>query len=599
MNHHQWSQRLRGHINLKLCMGLGAIALAGAFVVNLPAQDKTASPSASPSTEECCGTNPQPLVGFGITDGTTDEIKKARLDNSTRKTAKSLVPKGVTLTGTITGPFALADSVEFEEKTIKLSEADDYLFKLKAVYNVAIELKSQKRNVFGVALRPNTPLSSMGKSSTESTEAPLSVSTDVGVQNLGLQGAATGNFLAHNGVSWVVATRPPSTTPTYSGETVVQDGVQMRGQISGLFVNFAKDKIEQLTHDITDTSEFGPTGYGYQADVEVKYSTPNLHGATLRSANGKVALLTVATDTPVKTIHLRGVLDGTRWGSSGLGWTAVTTEDMKRAGLVGQSPVQKPRFVSLAYTGDVDSTTPRSLLFVPEEHKDLSILRVQTISSIVKAIFDIFLGKHLDKLKGQYALSSTPLNPTDVTSADQSQETGPFNTCKDERTDFFKVIPGTGYVVEGTSDNAQAGILVNTDWQNTYTPAPDSEYAIKDKDGRPLGVKVNKGQKVFVQYFRGVTKSRGKIVVRFADNGKTTPNGNTITYTIDVTHYLESTNPGQRVVEPCPTPTPTPVPTPTPTRDPEDPEFNGTPAPQNPPTTGGTTPVAPPPVAQP
>ena len=60
MNQTKWTP-LRGYINLKTALALGAIALVGAFVVRLPAQNQ------SVKAQDCCGASGAQLQTNGNT----------------------------------------------------------------------------------------------------------------------------------------------------------------------------------------------------------------------------------------------------------------------------------------------------------------------------------------------------------------------------------------------------------------------------------------------------------------------------------------------------------------------------------------------------
>lgn len=99
MNRVSLTHKLRGQINLKLCAALAAVALAGVFVVQLPAQNKPAQ-----NNKDC------------LDCGTTKAVQGENL--------KLFVPQQSKLTGTITGPFKDLATRDITSRTIALNATD-------------------------------------------------------------------------------------------------------------------------------------------------------------------------------------------------------------------------------------------------------------------------------------------------------------------------------------------------------------------------------------------------------------------------------------------------------------------------------------------
>jgi hypothetical protein len=509
----QWSQRLRGYVNFKTCLALSSISLGSAFAIGLAAQE----PKKNEVVGELTSKVPVSLA--------SKSIETARLDNAGRQVAKQVIPNGIDIAGTITGPFAQQYSEEFETKTLSFVEANQRLFKPDAVYDITVDLESKKRNVYDLSLQAGASPSS--PDSKPADEILLGVSADTAMQNLRLSGAATGDFLAHNGVSWKVSTQPiREKEVTYSGKIDVKDGVKTQGTIRGLFVNFANDKIERSTQDITDTSEFGPTGAPYEVDVKLINTTSLLHGAILGNPAKEEPLLQVITDVPVKSFHLRGIISGSRFGSSGLAWGFVTDSDMKKITKASTDSGLTPALftpVSFCESSPLSS----SLLYAPEEHQQASVIQVGWITDALNAIGDVLKGRLGNLFKGNIAVS-TSVTGTGYVTDSQTKDTNPPDACR-SKVDARISGEKPGFVITASSDTAEAGISVLDDWKSQFSPfSVGTQY---------YSTEIDKIRDVTVHWARDVQSATREISVHYAKD-ENSPIQKTVKYTVSAKEYL-------------------------------------------------------------
>ena len=370
-NSAQWSQRLRGHINLKTCLALGAVALAGAFIVRLPAQNQASTP-----TQNCCGNaddqiqSPEtvPFISGGETRSPQYSLSSedgflvgAPIAASQVGAAgiqllpKANVSKDVSLVGVLIGPFA-DQSNKIIRTMVELNNAPGYKLIKGATYQIDVVVQSSKANLYGLTLGSTTKTHAQ---SNNAPAIPLRVVLSNPAQMIHLNGEIEATALLQADTNWQIATTPqkPQSTPA-AKKSVVTEGVAFQGAMRGRFLNLfeknnSKTRYVFGTFDALDLGDRGllATNYALFTTFKNTRADAQLFGVALGSKPTE-NLLRADADTNQSSIYLEGVIRGKNFVQTGLGLgvsrTALSSSDTTLTKAQTKAPFDREKLFAVA-----------------------------------------------------------------------------------------------------------------------------------------------------------------------------------------------------------------------------------------------------------
>ena len=330
MNQPKWNQ-LRGYINLKTALALGAIALAGAFVIKLPAQDQQDCPT--------CGVKE---------DAKQDEVVVARYPDSLLQsgsfTAGSSVPeqnrgpRGVTLMAAqknlaidlganLTGAFADLKTNTVVNETVTINKADDRSLIKGEFYHLSAAVVSVDSPIYGLTIG-GTNQRSVGKEDNPNT---LRVALSNPAHIIHIESDISAEDLLAPGESWKAEMKPVAPqSRKVAVKQVTANGARVHGTISGDFADLRDDADAKMpfvtkTLDIfrLDDAEVGFLGGGYE--FTTTFAAPDAKSKIAFAALGggndaALPLLMADTDVPQDWLLVQGVITNQKYPDAGLGW---------------------------------------------------------------------------------------------------------------------------------------------------------------------------------------------------------------------------------------------------------------------------------------
>ena len=310
----QWSQRLRGYINLKTALALCAIASVSAFVVQLSAQETTKS--------DCCGTTPQ--IGNG-------DFVFAPSSDSTRK--------NIAVEGQIQGAFRdpgnnnrlTTSRINFSDK----NGAGQALIMLSAekesIYEVSAHISSPKANISAVVIGRN-----------KSNGSGLSVVLGTPTSGAYIYGALPGTELDKVSLPWDISCEPVDLKiPEGSLKISNKDNFAFRGSKTGEFMNLTTGKSQITTLDVNNDDGFGSLAVDFQGDYLLESKKPFTVFALVTKDDNEVTaasmlkekLLVCMLDAPQTKVRLSGMIEGRKVVTTAIGWVAVEAEEKRISSL--------------------------------------------------------------------------------------------------------------------------------------------------------------------------------------------------------------------------------------------------------------------------
>lgn len=550
--------RLRGHINLKLCLALTSIAFAGVFIVQLPAQDDRQNIKSSESECLNCGTS---MEQRSLADKMTPLSKPVPALGPFRL-ARTGIPQGVTLRGAIRGTFVEPETNKQATTVIDINDSSGYGLIGGTLYEFDLIASSDTANLYGLTL------GNAGKIGTASRVALTSPA-----KVIHLRGEIEAVQLLGNGPQLRFATAPQTAkAPHAAGKEEARDGVRFGGVMSGQFLNFKakngdKDRIVVKALDALALGDHGLLAADYVLATTFTSDKADIYGAALGTRPDE-NLLRVDVDTPQLALFVQSAIQGARFSSIGLGWGVSKSLDAsvsaRRAALNGTSRLvdaggsvaqarnlngvsSLPKLQGKAFFRAYAQTSPPT----PAPTRPPMGGSISIGGGSSQITFPISFNNPIRI--GPITIGSE--NPATGSSAEAVGDAtwgtlagapGTVDAC---RQDYLLEQPGMiGNYINSAPDDT-ASLNANQNWKTRFTPQgrPELFTATIPKGQRNVGYRWT--QRVSTQAYRVViTYQRG------------TPIEEPVTV---VTYY--GANPNIQGGEPCPTPTPTPAPTATPT----------------------------------
>ena len=547
----RWSQRLQGYINLKTCLSFSAIALAGAFVVNLQAaeDESTQAPAlccgsadneASKNAPNAIRDAAQSLQSFGSSDGAGIFVGgSVAADKIGPKGVvllpNSQVPKDVTLVGVLTGPFVDLQTNRVVNDAVEINNAPTRSLIKGAIYQIEVVAQSTTSNLYGLTLGSVTKTSA----DLDVKEAtPLRAILSDAAKTVHLRGDIESAALLQPDSNWQIATTAQAinSLPVVKKE-LTTNGVEFSGAMRGWFVNLFEENgsKNRFVFDTLDALALGDhgflaTNYGLLTTFHSVQSKAQIYGAALGS-NPKENLLRADTDTPQKRLSLQGVVKGSRFISVGLGWginnAAWASSGNPRIGYLGPRdkgaditalaklpPLERASKVITRANAQVAPATTPTPTATPRPMSSNG----QSIGGLIPVFFTNPINVGPIQFGADNAATGSTLNYAPAGNGTLTGNSDVLNACVRDQHAYQEGF--INYFYKPVSDNDQRALAANTAWRSTFQPAgTPKEFDFVQPFGR-RGVTYHWTQNVavlngvvFVHYQRGRdTQSEIKIV---------------------------------------------------------------------------------------
>lgn len=294
MNQTPWNQ-LRGYINLKTALALGAIALVGAFVVKLPAQ--VTPPQNKPDCLAC-----------GVKNSARNE------------TLKLFVPKQSKLVGLINGPFKDLATNSVVSKTVRV-DADSSLAHLQlqpitnGIYRIDFTASSGGKDVYGI---------SIGNDADESLRTTARFSE--GSHTIRITGEIKGAVLGETGFEWGFFSEPQIKRPLLAKTEADKSGVKVAGTFRGKYIaaSQAGQPVVDRTIDMNRKNELVVLNGEYFGNVVFSnQNRSDVYGASIANPKTQDTVLGAFTDVVQKQIQIQGLVQGSRFSNTIMAWGII------------------------------------------------------------------------------------------------------------------------------------------------------------------------------------------------------------------------------------------------------------------------------------
>lgn len=318
MNQTKWNQ-LRGVIHLKTVLALSAIALAGAFVVQLPAQNTPSKKDSIVTLQE------HPAYSTAFASGSFVPIEKRG-------------PRGVTLIAgqkepefslgaNLTGAFVDLKNNAVINETLKVNASNNRSLIKGETYHLSAVVVSLGEPLYGLTIG-GTEQKGVKKENRSNT---IGVTLSRPSRIIHIESDLKAEDLMAPGASWTVVTHStPFQVPAQAKREVTANGARFRGILGGDFVDLSdnanpKSPFVTKTLDLfdLDDAEVGYLNTDYE--LTASFTAPDdkseiAFAALAGGENPALPFLMVDVDVPQKWIVFQGVVMGQKFPQTGFGW---------------------------------------------------------------------------------------------------------------------------------------------------------------------------------------------------------------------------------------------------------------------------------------
>ena len=322
----QWSQRLRGYINLKTALALGAVALVGAFVVTLHAQDASVK-----DTGETLGEAKAQISGLSQL-----QLQNGSLKPGTPVAPKDQGPRGVVLAAAqenpeiglganLTGSFVDAKTNTVVNETLAVNNAPDRSLIKGETYHLSAVVISVGAPLYGLTI------GNAVQGEKDDSYSTIQVAASNPVHTIRIESDISAENLLSQGERWMVATKPVTIqSKTIAAQEVTANGARVRGTMGGDFVDLSDDadmKNPFVTKSVDifklNDAEVGLIGGNYQ--LALTFGAPDAKSkiafAALGAGNDSAQPILMAdVDVPQDWLLVQGLVASQKLPDQGMSW---------------------------------------------------------------------------------------------------------------------------------------------------------------------------------------------------------------------------------------------------------------------------------------